>query len=101
MFERGSRYEFVKPFTLNGTEEQLFRGTRPRDVKTEPGVLEHTLVEGDRLDLLALHYYNDARKWWLIIDANPQIIYGGDLILKESLGMTILIPRDIKPGTLR
>lgn len=94
MFDRGSRYEFVKPFKVNDTEEHLFRGTRPRDVKTEPGVLEHTLVEGDRLDLLALNYYNDARKWWLILDANPEIIFGGDLEMGQYAGSVIVIPAE-------
>lgn len=40
--------------------------------------------DGDTLQHLAGKYYNDAEKWWIIADANPQIIY----------------PDDIAPGTV-
>lgn len=30
----------------------------------------HTVVEGDRLDLLAHRYLGDARLWWIICDYN-------------------------------
>lgn len=40
--------------------------------------------DGDTLQHLAGKYYNDAEKWWVIADANPQIIY----------------PDDIAPGTV-
>jgi hypothetical protein len=56
------------------------------------GVLEHTLKSTDRLDLLALHYYNDSRKWWRILDANPEILCGADLSDPELVGTVILIP---------
>jgi nucleoid-associated protein YgaU len=68
---------------------------RARDIKTQPGVLEHVVQEGDRLDLIALHYYNDDRKWQLILDANPDIMYGGGLDLGRHVGEIILIARDV------
>lgn len=101
MFPRGSRYEFVKPLKVHDAEQVTLKVTRARDVKTEPGVIEHTLTEGDRLDLLALHYYNDDRKWWLILDANPEISYAGELEMDQYVGTRILIPRDTKRGALR
>ena len=30
----------------------------------------HTVVEGDRMDLLAYRYLGDARLWWIICDYN-------------------------------
>ena len=47
---------------------------------------------GDRLDLLARHYYNDDRLWWRIVDANPESLYGGDLLTEEMEGQVLLIP---------
>ena len=54
--------------------------------------------EGDRLDLLALYFYVDSRKWWRILDANPEIVFGADLTLEDYIGETILIPRATEPG---
>ncbi|MEQ9504516.1 MAG: hypothetical protein RIT81_47095 [Deltaproteobacteria bacterium] len=75
-------------------DRDVFRGTRPRGIQTLPGILEHTVERGQRLDLLALHYYNDDRLWWRILDANPSISYAGELSLDEHEGTKILIPGD-------
>jgi nucleoid-associated protein YgaU len=34
---------------------------------------EYTWKEGDRLDNLAMEFYNDPEKWWLIPEYNPEI----------------------------
>jgi phage tail protein X len=31
-------------------------------------------VQGDRVDLLANHYYADPSLWWMLADANPEIM---------------------------
>jgi hypothetical protein len=49
--------------------------------------------EGDRMDLLAQHYYNDPRLWWRIVDANPDLGSGVELSLKDRAGEVILIPK--------
>jgi nucleoid-associated protein YgaU len=70
-----------------------FLGLRPRDIGPARGVIEHVITGGDRLDLLARHYYNDERLWWRILDANPGLLYAGDLALSSAEGMVLLIPR--------
>jgi phage tail protein X len=65
---------------------------RPRDITTPPGVIEHTLAAGERLDLLAYHYYGDARRWRRILDANPQLL-GAHQAEQLAQGATIAIPR--------
>ncbi|HEX7839009.1 MAG TPA: tail protein X [Kofleriaceae bacterium] len=70
-----------------------FRGLRPRDIGPATGVLEHIVTAGDRLDLLALQYYNDDRLWWRILDANPGLLFGVDLALSDLEGSTLIIPR--------
>jgi len=102
MFLPGSRYEKARPFTAGNDGKVPFRGVRPRVIAPTLGVIEHTVQAGDRLDLLARHYYNDDRLWWRIVDANTEIFYGGDLVrehavdppyLESMVGRTIVIPR--------
>ncbi len=98
MIEKRSRYESIKHFAGENGKSPVFGGTRPRKIGPAAGVLEYTVKEGDRLDLLSLHFYNNTRRWWRILDANPQIIFGADLMLSEYIGETILIPRSTEPG---
>ena len=95
---KGSRYEGAEEFIGENGKEPVFSGIRPRKIGPAAGVLQYTLKEGDRLDLLSLHFYNNTRRWWRILDANPQIIFGADLMLSEYIGETILIPRSTEPG---
>ncbi|OIO71893.1 MAG: hypothetical protein AUJ57_06515 [Zetaproteobacteria bacterium CG1_02_53_45] len=89
MFVNRSRYKDAVAFT----EPSGFAGVRPREIGAATAVIEHTLQAGDRLDLLARHYYNNDRLWWRILDANPDILYAGDLSIPDRVGETILIPR--------
>ena len=98
MIAKGSRYESAKVFAGESGKEPVFGGIRPRKIVPAAGVLEYTVKEGDRLDLLSLHFYSNARRWWRILDANPQVIFAADLMLSEYIGETILIPRSTEPG---
>jgi nucleoid-associated protein YgaU len=98
VIEKKSRYESIKRFVGEKGKEPVFGGIRPRKIGPATGVLEYTVKEGDRLDLLSLHFYNNTRKWWRILDANPQIIFGGELMLEKYIGRTILIPRSVESG---
>lgn len=90
---RGSRYEHVKTFAPSEDAGAPFRGLRARDIGPATGVLEHVVGAGDRLDLLALQYYNDDRLWWRILDANPGVLLGGELTLGDLEGSMLIIPR--------
>ena len=98
-FKKGSRYKNTGGFAGENGKEPLFGGIRPRGIVPAAGVLEYTVKEGDRLDRLSLHFYNDTDRWWRILDANPQILFGADLMLSEYIGETILIPRSMEPGS--
>jgi len=93
MFLKGSRYENASLFYADDNGEVAFDGVRAREIGKATGVIEHIVREGDRLDLLARHYYNNDRHWWRIIDANPEIMFATDLLLDDWLGQTILIPK--------
>jgi hypothetical protein len=62
---------------------------RPRQITTLVGALQHTLAAGDRPDALAFNYYGDPRLWWRILDANPQLVFGGDIGRLESRQIVI------------
>jgi hypothetical protein len=106
MFLSGSRYAKAQAFAAPEGQTAAFPGVRARPIPSTPGVIEHTVAAGERLDLLARHYYNDDRLWWRIVDANPEAFYGGDLVREEEVrdatgalklesmvGRVILIPR--------
>jgi len=93
MFQKGSRYEKTEKFAPSSDGTTVFAGIRPRAIGPATGVVEHVVKAGDRLDLLARHYYNDDRLWWRIVDANPDFLYGGDMVLEEMEGLVILIPK--------
>jgi nucleoid-associated protein YgaU len=93
MFLKGSRYAQARRFAPDDRGELRCRGVRERAIGPAPGVVEHLVKEGDRLDLLARHYYNDMRLWWRILDANPDLASAVELSLKERVGDIILIPK--------
>jgi len=92
MAAKGSRYIKTIFFKGEGDGAPLFLGTRPRAIDQATPVLEYRVKEGDRLDLLSLYFYNNDRKWWRILDANPQVVFGGDLSLEDFVGEVIFIP---------
>ena len=109
MFLKGSRYEKARAFKPRADGSDVFAGVRPRQIDPAPGVVEHTVRAGDRLDLLARHYYNDDRLWWRIVDANPEFLHGGDAVqekddtgpddelrIRGMEGQVILIPKAVE-----
>lgn len=92
MLLKNSRYQ--KPITFQPAEDGTqFPGIRPRVIGPANGVVEHVVKRGERLDLLARHYYNDDRLWWRIVDANPEFVLGHRLLTEEMVGQVILIPK--------
>ena len=92
MLFKGSRYQAARTFHPATGGRATFPGLRPREVATLPGVIEHVVTAGERLDLLARHYYNDERLWWRIVDANPEVVFAGDLLATAAEGTVLLIP---------
>ena len=92
MFLDRSRYKDTKTFEKAEAGEG-FHGIRAREIGDTTAILEHEVSVGDRLDLLARHYYNDDRMWWRIVDANPEFMFAGLMLSEEMAGQVILIPR--------
>jgi len=87
------RYAGCGTFAPSADGGTIFPGLRPRPIGPATGAIEHVVTVGDRLDLLAYHYYNDDRLWWRIVDANPEFLCGRDMVLEPMQGQTILIPK--------
>jgi len=81
MIGRRSRYAAAVLFTGQAEE---FLGTRfPVDTSPRPDDRFHTVVDGDRADLLAHRYLGRAELWWIICDYND-----------------IFFPLELEPGTV-
>lgn len=94
MRRKGSRYENTRPFS----EAKSFSGLRERPLGSPPGVVEHTVLHTDRLDHLADGYYKNDRRWWRVLDANAQVLYGFELLDEEMQGDVVAIPASREPG---
>jgi nucleoid-associated protein YgaU len=81
MIGRRSRYAAA---ILYASGDGDFLGTRPPlESKPRPDDRFHTVVEGDRVDLLAQRYLGQADLWWIICDYND-----------------IFFPLELTPGTI-
>jgi nucleoid-associated protein YgaU len=95
MIGRRSRYATSILFT---SAEGDFLGVRPTiDRKPRPDDRFHTVVDGDRVDLLAFRYLGRAELWWIICDYNdiffpPELTPGAILRIPstEHVSMRLL-----------
>jgi nucleoid-associated protein YgaU len=68
-FSSHSRYRNVTVLEIDG---RLSLAQRPERLPIHvPQALEHVVVGGETLDLLAVRYYGREALWWRIADANP------------------------------
>ncbi|MGE5287154.1 MAG: tail protein X [Micromonosporaceae bacterium] len=91
MLFAGSRYArtaVITPVRADGSRPQVLAARR---IPPTPALFEYVVVEGERLDHLASRFYGDPRKYWLILDANPEEL--NPLLLLRP-GRRIQIPQD-------
>ena len=81
MISKDSRY--ASCILYRDSEGDSF-GSRQR-IDTSPRYDDrfHTVIDGDRIDMLAYHYLGDATLWWIICDYND-----------------IFFPLELTPGTV-
>jgi nucleoid-associated protein YgaU len=60
-------------------------------------VATHTVVQGDRLDLIAAKYLGDPLLFWLICDANGAM-RPGDLVSVLGSTIAITMPQGVPGG---
>ncbi len=95
MFEPGSRYENIETATLVVEDaegrQRLIRYKRRRFIPSTEGnttLLEHPVIQGDRLDNLTAHYLGDPLQFWQVCDANTTL---NPQDLTAEVGRKILI----------
>jgi nucleoid-associated protein YgaU len=83
-----SRHEHLGTYRAGkgSAELELFQ---PRFAARTERALEHRVVAGDRLDLLAARYFGDPLQFWRIADANSSS--SPDELLEP--GRVLVIPR--------
>ncbi len=84
MFFPGSRYENVGTVTITRADGTIVTVTKLPLPAQNPLLGFHRHLDGQRLDLIASHYLNDATAFWQLCDANnamvPDALAAHDLI---------------------
>ena len=93
MFAKGSRYERVPQQVYVDANGRPRPYVLLREIPLPPALQSHSVVAGDRLDLLAATYYRDAEQFWRICDGN-RALRPDDLV--AAAGATLVIPAVLK-----
>jgi hypothetical protein len=73
MFTTRSRYASVADTTYHAPDG---RAVKYKTLRVTPGtksIQNHTVAQGDRLDLVAFQHYGDAEQFWRICDGNDAL----------------------------
>jgi hypothetical protein len=80
------------PDGLGATRDVRYLRRRfPPQPATLPTLAEHTVVRGDRVDLIAAAQFGDPTQFWRICDANP-VIHPAELCAPDRIGESLRIP---------
>lgn len=74
MFFSGSRYEKVGMTTVTKADGTIVRVTKLPLPLQNPLLGFHRRLDGQRLDLIASHYLQDATTFWRLCDANNSMM---------------------------
>jgi nucleoid-associated protein YgaU len=89
MIFKGSRYTsiaVIQPLAADGKSRRVLA---ERPIAPAPAALQHVVSDGERLDQLANNFYAEPTKYWLILDANLDVLNPFELL---QAGRTIAIP---------
>lgn len=88
----GSRYATADVIPVAAVDGVYRATVFPTRSVTEPATYTvHRVTEGDRLELLAHRAYENAELWWVIADANPELIYPDDLVPGTLLKIPVVV----------
>jgi hypothetical protein len=88
MFFKGSRYENVDANQITDPTGRVLVYKKVRFIPPTPGLMNYTVVQGDRLDLIANRAFRDAQRFWRICDATDGM-WPDDL---ATIGKMLQIP---------
>jgi hypothetical protein len=89
MFTTRSRYSSVANATYQHPDGGTVTYKVLRITPDTTAIQNHSVVQGDRLDLVAFQQYGDSEQFWRICDGNETITPDD---LTEQVGARILIP---------
>jgi hypothetical protein len=92
MFDPTSRYEALETATLTSPDGRLVRYKRRRFLpqgESLPLLVELTVTEGDRLDLITARTLGDPEQFWRVCDANNAM---HPAALTARVGQTLRVP---------
>jgi DNA-directed RNA polymerase subunit H (RpoH/RPB5) len=99
MFDPTSRYAKLEVATMSLTDSdgqpREIRFVRRRFVPSNLGattLIEHTVVQGDRLDNITARYLGDPTQFWRVADSNP-VMQPEDLTAKVGSVIKIVLPK--------
>ncbi len=87
------RTRYLKRKKDKKTKKRIFSSVTYPEITSHINDMHIITTVGDRLDLLAQNYYKDSRLWWVIANANRDIIEKGSYHLKS--GLQIRIPANV------
>jgi hypothetical protein len=100
LFAANSRYQGVETATFTAADGSVVSYVRRRFVPP-PGQLatlqQYTVVQGDRLDVIAARYLGDPELFWRVCDANGAM-RPGDLTATPGRVLNIALPAGIPGG---
>ena len=89
MFDSNSRYAPVDDYEVTDSQGRPVKIKKARFIADTPSSLTRKVVQGDRSDLMAFAYYQDATRFWRIADAN-EVMDSAELVAEP--GDSIQIP---------
>ncbi|MGH9866935.1 MAG: LysM domain-containing protein [Candidatus Polarisedimenticolia bacterium] len=102
MFDINSRYHDIEQLELEMPDGTIIVYLRRRIVpppeRFEP-LVEHTVMEGDRLDTITARYLGDPEQFWRVCDANAAL-RPDELVETPGRRLRITMPEGI-PGPRR
>ena len=83
-----SRYEPLPDIVTTDARGRTLASRTLRPLPQDSGTLRHIVEDADRLDQLAYRYYREPRKWWRLLDANPEFLSPQALLGKDPSSPT-------------
>lgn len=81
----------LKDIDILTTEKgkRYYRQIRLPEIPVDGSDLYIITTDGDRLDLIANHFYGDISLWWVIVQANVGVLKGDELAVKGGVQLRI------------
>ena len=106
MFSPDSRYRALPDIVITDASGRTLASKTLRPLPHVSGTVRHTVEHGERLDHLAFRYYRQARKWWRLLDANPELqsphaLLGNEPVVTDRFAVTFNSPQPPWPALVQ